>query len=365
MRKIISSLFLIASIFALIGCSSDVENENVLDDENTMNVEIETISIYGRYVEDMVYNTSIGASDLAISTIENWYRLSSEEEEQLLYSISAIIGEGYGQYFLDAIKNEDVHTVENILQKMIILNHQNIMVGTLSNYRVAYISFNYLPLGWPIQLYAFALPDFFESVRDYGHLIVDLRGTRGDINRFFEFFRYIIRPNISNEEGVSVGMYFFTNDINLDDRFYSPITDFSRWFVENNENTLAGFDLPCINVEHVRHFDYVARDVAVFLPFYMLPENNPFTGQIWILIDSYVEVGAQAVAWISQASGFAYLAGEAFSFDIEALRIQELEHGDFHVTDVYGHALDKITPDYLNHPNMDALQTTLSIILNQ
>jgi len=348
------------SALILAGCGKN--------NENPTSIQIQTTPILGQYLEDILYDNSENSLDTAFNFIENWHLIPYDYKVEIVYNTSIVIGEGYGQHFLDAIKEGNVHAVEEIMQKIAAAFHQNIMVGTLDEYRISYISFDYLLHQWPPQFFAFALPDFFESVRDYEHLIIDLRGTRGSIYNFFDFFRLVIRPNIrylEEQDRISTGMYFFTNNVDAGARFYSPITNFSRVFVENNEHMLTSFNIPYLNKEHALSFNYVARDVAVFLPFYMLPPDRPFKGQIWILIDSYAGAGAQTAAWISQASGFAYLVGEAFSFDIEALRIQELEHGDFHITDVYGHALDKITPDHPNRPNMDALQTALDIILNQ
>jgi hypothetical protein len=225
--------------------------------------------------------------------------------------------------------------------------------------------------------------NFFNDIRGYEHLIIDLRNTGGGCASNFTIS--IMAPNI--EQSVRVeGFVFLTqggyaagyydralaggsvNAPQFQSRMYSTDTE-----LRPIDEMFKEFDLTEFNMADAERLDYGFRMhmdvVARHLPRF---DSQPaFDGKIWFLTGPNMGSAIQLSSWVAKESGFATLVGEitggvyggprtfvalpnsgiVFNMDV------------FYVTDSHGRPLEAGTiPHYFNREGMDALETVLAMI---
>jgi hypothetical protein len=292
----------------------------------------------------------------------------------------------HGEYelaaeYIQALEAKDAENAVKIFGAMeeIRFNAPNVITKTLEEGRIAYLTFDSFwhmaYTGSPIDM---QIQDFFEEIRDYEHLIIDLRRTGG--GDVANFTTYIMGPNIDAHTRVD-GFVFYRYGPYVAPYAIPPFAAMrlvTNWSVRPAtlspiDEKLAGLNLPQLNMDDMQRMDYgfsvsisqSARRLARF-------DNQPaFNGQIWLLTGPHMGSAVQIAAWVAKESGFATLVGEitggvlggprtfialpnsgiAFQMDL------------FYITDAHGRPLEAGTiPHYFNRPGMDALETVLAMI---
>jgi len=223
--------------------------------------------------------------------------------------------------------------------------------------------------------------DFLHEVRDYDHLIIDLRGNRGGwVSNFWP----IVRPNIA-EALVAVGYGFVQYGPHIEgahlpiprnspthiiggggpliaDRDFTPIMD----FLEN------------VNLPELRESDMYRMDYAFRFEVRIFPRNldefdflPAFNGKIWLLVCESNSSAAQLAIWFVKETGFATIVGEITGGHLGGARtVAHLPNSMIwfqfdmgYITDSNGRPLEAGTiPHHFNRPGMNALQTVLALI---
>ena len=221
---------------------------------------------------------------------------------------------------------------------------------------------------------------FFREIRDFEHLILDLRSNfGGEIHDFLEF---IVRPTLSVPIYAPKAFIFFMEGpyirSRLGDYLFIPTMSSGYLTIIEPErpasDILEMFSLPGFNHNDVERLHYGA--LASRIPRQLRPRNPDFIGpdfdgKIWILTDRFMFSGAQLAAWYSKETGFDTLVGDITGGGIGGPRTMSLmpntgilfQFDIFYITDSFGRPLEAGTiPHHFNLPGLDALETVLILI---
>ncbi|MCL2376119.1 MAG: S41 family peptidase [Defluviitaleaceae bacterium] len=260
----------------------------------------------------------------------------------------------------------------------ILINTPNVATEIIEEGRTAYLSVNsFMDHDGLWDEEKEEIHTFFEKIRDYDHLIIDLRRNRG--GRVDYFTDIIMGPNIETNLQMR-GYAFFGPGSYLVETFDQPFaTMFSSGMLalDNRPRPIAEmlyeFDIPDLNMDDMRHMDYGFRTMlginAGRLPRF---DGQPaFNGQIWMLTGPQMGSATQIAAWVAKETDFATLVGEVTGGNYGGPRIFfDLPNSGIlfrmdmlYVTDSRGRPLEAGTiPHYFNRLGMDALETVLSMI---
>ena len=219
--------------------------------------------------------------------------------------------------------------------------------------------------------------DFYGEIRDFEHLIIDLRGNSGgNVDYFINFF---MRPNLENMVTVNSFHFFMDGPYirRLGEYIFAPTISNGHLVIPSDyrpvSEILEAHDLPELNALDFNRLHYgVASGTGRIQP----NRNHfdfevAFPGKIWLLTDQRMGSAAQLAAWISMESGFATHVGETTGGNFGGLRTLALLPNTgiaiyfdvFYITDERGRPLEAGTiPHYFNLPGMDALETVLALI---
>jgi hypothetical protein len=261
----------------------------------------------------------------------------------------------------------------------------NVIINSIEEGRIAYLSVgSFWWTNFPGSEHDNQILDFFEDIRGYGHLIIDLRNTGGGCAS--NFIVSMVGPNI--EESIRLeGFVFLTHGDYVEGYYERVLTGGSLGppHMQTRMNSvdrelrpidelLEEFDLTEFNMADAERLDYGFRmhlDVrARQLPRF---DNQPaFDGEIWFLTGPRMGSAIQISSWVAkEVPDFATLVGEVtggmyggprtfvalpnsgivFNMDV------------FYITDSHGRPLEAGTiPHYFNREGMDALETVLAMI---
>jgi len=224
--------------------------------------------------------------------------------------------------------------------------------------------------------------EFYEEIRDYEHLIIDLRRNTGGGS--WSFFRdNIIRPNMSVNERTTINGFGFTP---WGSEYLEPHLEtvrnnrmFTFSFMDDAtpqggllevDDILNNHDLPEINMFDMERMDYgFLLQVSSLIP--RNDEEPAFGGKIWLLTGPSTMRQAEVAARVSMEMEFATLVGETSGGSVSgpAVFVPLPNTGiifafdSFYITDSVGRPYDAGTvPHHFNMDGMDALETALTLI---
>jgi len=226
---------------------------------------------------------------------------------------------------------------------------------------------------------------FFEEIREYEHLIIDLRRNRGGMTIFFE--DAIVRPIISEPIDLK-GFVFSPKGYYVQERLdeasqganlmalkeiATPIRPTDNR-LRTIDELLTEFDLPELNMQDMERMDYgfpIQMERLYPIRLERFGYERAFDGKVWVLTSHLTGSAAQVNAWLSRESGFATHVGDISGGNFGGPRTAvALPHSGmmfrmdvFYVTDERGRPLEAGTvPHHFSREGMDALETVLALI---
>ena len=282
-----------------------------------------------------------------------------------------------------ALLDKDFEKLEYLLSLAfeIIDSSPNVSTDIIEEDRIAYLSINSInPSAGEWRYSEEIVFDFYEQIRGYEHLIIDMRRTTG--GHTFHFYNTILRPNIDST--VSVHGFAFVMGGERSARILSRASDSvfcdgcllfpTDGVLHSIPEMFNEFELPELNKADMERMDYG----FLIQTNHLSPSRRlrfdfatAFDGKIWLLTSPLMGSAAQVSAWVSMESGFATHVGEVtggnFGGPREWIALPysgiEFQMDFFYVTDERGRPLEAGTiPHHFNRPDMDALETTLALI---
>ena len=261
----------------------------------------------------------------------------------------------------------------------IFANAPNVTTRILEEGRVGYIAINSFLDYPPSRAEQEQIDIFYEEIRHFDHLIIDLRlnGGGGPV----WFYRTLVGPNIDRRITVdgfaflSYGEYAAPYS-NVHFGFPLLLHELSSRDMQRRTvaEILESYDLPELNMADMERMDYGFRTQVVINPV-AGPSGRAtditFPGKIWFLTGPYMGSGTQVSAWVVRESGFATLVGEITGGNFGGPRtLIALPNSGiafqidlFYLTDSRGRPLEAGTiPHIFNRDGMDALETVLALI---
>ena len=246
---------------------------------------------------------------------------------------------------------------------------RNITTRIIEPGRIAYV--NILGMSHAtMHLDRYTLQDFFASVTDFDHLIIDIRQNSGGDSRFFP--RLVIAPNISDPLEYHFYMFLMAGDHNM--RLLAPW--FHIWWTGDeypvfhpiHDDLLAR--LPYLNATDAAALDLYWQYRGIIQPAH---DEALFNGKIWLLVSQTNFSAAEQAAAISKQTGFATLVGQTTRGDGVGINPVVLalpnsgivvRYSPVYGTDPYGRNNQEFgtNPHIFNRPGRDALQTVLELI---
>jgi len=246
--------------------------------------------------------------------------------------------------------------------------------------------------GWAVPgwgRYERILYNFFNSIEGYEHLIIDLRNNPGGVHSHFDTF---ITGRLLNEQIYLPSFIFYLNkETATEARNNRKLNHFLLWnevMTEiNQENIYQNLQLPYLDAS--LNFEYALKSSYHISPLNQIKCPNgwgfmwasadgstTFDGQVWILVNERTGSGAEAVTAMLKYNNIAVVVGEATAgifgttYDNPIIAVSLPNTGILvyfytgYFTDMQGHPFEGfgIQPHYFNLPNMDALETVLTII---
>jgi len=226
---------------------------------------------------------------------------------------------------------------------------------------------------------------FFEEIRGYDHLIIDLRRNLGGMTIFFE--EAIVRP-IINEPIDLKGFVFAPSGYYVQERLDEASEGANLMILQEIatpiiptdnrlrtiDELLTEFDLPELNMQDMERMDYgfpIQMERLYPIRLERFGYESAFDGKIWVLTSHLTGSAAQVNAWLSRESGFATHVGDISGGNFGGPRTAvALPHSGmmfrmdvFYVTDERGRPLEAGTvPHHFSCEGMSALETVLALI---
>ncbi|MCL2168530.1 MAG: S41 family peptidase [Defluviitaleaceae bacterium] len=207
---------------------------------------------------------------------------------------------------------------------------------------------------------------FYEEIQGMEHLVIDLRANGGGFTRYF--VQLFMAPNLAYDTYIP-GIHTLLMGGERNMAWLDVQIDDDRVFagVYTDKQPLPAYRFPYLRDADI--FDYlITRPVRIEATGEML-----FDGKIWILVDERTASAAEYAAMYAMLANFATVVGSptrgvtggglaAFVPLPNTGLVIRYDFGFF--IDSYGRAIDEYgaQPNYLNLPNMDALQTVMYLI---
>jgi hypothetical protein len=324
-----------------------------------------------------VFNTP-QAKDFYANQTSLLYSLLNDDDEALLWFYFDVTAD---------IIDVDALDVSNIAP----FRHTGMTTDIIKENSIAYLNIS-PSFGMPSREGSVFLTNFYSTIIDYDHLIIDIRGNGGG---FIDFWSMMIMLPLMEDRGNLPVMPLYAlvkgNDRirNIAEENIDHIRRSFQMGVESNglvsiEELLNTNDLKYLNEDDLYHFEYGVRfnasidyaDRRRMTPFSLLHfeiPHTPFNGQIWLLTCNRNFSASSLFALYAKNMDFATLVGEQVStaqtsFTNNYILLPNtgivLRWDTDYLVDQYGRALEEFPtePHYYNREGMDALETVLAII---
>jgi hypothetical protein len=220
---------------------------------------------------------------------------------------------------------------------------------------------------------------FLQKIKDYNHLIIDLRNNWGGL---MSYFPNLIMKRLINEP-LEIGDFeFFSGG----DAAVALMDALIKTALRQLGDAVGYSEILYAEVLPAQAFidgrgkgyfdpdDLAGLDHVVVSRSRMHPDDDAvgFSGRVWLLVDGFSASSSAAAAYMSLDTGFATVVGENTSGIMGSTHmyialpqtgiiwradIGYRTDGDGNSLEIYG-----IAPDIRNLPGMDALETTLTVI---
>ena len=254
----------------------------------------------------------------------------------------------------------------------------NIRTRIITPEKIAYISIGtFGRLDGEVLLDRDILFAFYYEIQAFEHLIIDLRGNSGGALPFF--YDLIISPLINSP--LENRRYEFVRQSILDYNAKSDYLFLAYSGIHQLDLTASNIEIfPAVDFVQERGMNYfnpedLEKLDSVLVWTYLTEPAEvdfDFNGKIWILVDNQTASASENAILFAMNTGFATVVGTNTFGLMGGLTAHVIlpNTGIFfrfdvgYFTDAYGRSLEEfgITPNYLNRPGMDALQTVLAMI---
>ena len=234
----------------------------------------------------------------------NHTHLISKDDFDFYYKSYAYKADRYNKPWGKVLDNKKVKTRYNFTEKSLEeLNNGNYLQNSRPAFKsdiiipndVAYIKVKQMD-GFRLEEDGVEIRKFFESIKDYPKLIVDIRGNGGGSDYYW--VKNIVQPLIN--EPLSVDYYLFARGGEDSQKFYKARKMKLKEIDTLDENLKLEFP----------------KDISSDFKYYKLSTSqikpkNPvgFKGKIYLLVNSLVYSSSETFASFAKGSGFATLVG--------------------------------------------------------
>ena len=231
--------------------------------------------------------------------------LISKDEFYFYYKLYAYKANRYNKPWGKVLDNEKVKARYNFTEKSLEeLNNGNYLQNSRPAFKsdiiipndVAYIKVKQMD-GFRLEEDGVEIRKFFESIKDYPKLIVDIRGNGGGSDYYW--VKNIVQPLIN--EPLSVDYYLFARGGEDSQKFYKA-----------RKMNLKEIDTLDENLKH-KFPEEISNDFKYYkLSTKQIKPNKPvgFKGKIYLLVNSGVYSSSESFASFAKGSGSATLVGE-------------------------------------------------------
>jgi len=220
-----------------------------------------------------------------------------------------------------------------------------------------------------------ALQRFYQTIQNYDHLIIDIRGNAGGhVNMWHKEILYALWPDMEDVPNMPLYAFFVDSELG---RIFADTN--GLWFDEYSfflfeDDYVHASSLPYFNEADMLRFTPGARINTNFgahrrSPFIV---RTPFAGEIWLLTCSQNYSSAEMFARHAKYMNFATLVGETtgggHAYDRMFFALPNtgivLAWDIDYLTDAYGRSLEEFptTPHYFNREGLCAFQTVMEMI---
>lgn len=266
---------------------------------------------------------------------------------------------------LFGVNPEDFNLDADALGDVGLMNEDNVTTYIIEPGRIAYLRIASFMNSIVLDMETIFL--FFEQIQDYEHLIIDVRGNMGGLANYFTVMLMMLIDEAIQFQypefyiGSELTAGFYENPLSMaGGELYGKFT--AAEFVQ--ERNMLYF-----NQDDLELLDYVLVWQTDLPP---LEDNTPFAGEIWLLVDGMSMSASEIAAKISVNTGFATVVGEPTAGVTGVIHtfaslpntgvLFRIDLG--YTVDNYGRSIEEfgVIPQIANMPELDALQTVLTLI---
>lgn len=233
-------------------------------------------------------------NDEEIKEMKPWYDALYNPRSIQTYSLLDISHAGFRS--TKGLKEEYKEQNSNSTTNKKEVSEENLKFDIIDEGKTAYIEIKSFRFD-NIETDRLKLKKFFEMIREYPNLIIDIRDNSGGSDKYWQDL--IVSPNLLEKK--TSKRYFLIRESDITTPFLKAKFDENSIFLIEN---LPNFD--SINKENLSLFSHYVIDKKTIYP----SENtNRFKGKIWVLTSSKVYSSSENFVMFSQNTDFATLVG--------------------------------------------------------